>query len=450
MPENTLDVMRADVRRIFEAAVEAVDPYAAVRSHCTLDQGRLSVRSAAGTPFTLDLGRFRRIFLVGGGKATAPMAKAMEDLFGDRITRGTIVVKYGFAEALRATRIIEADHPVPDRNGVEGARAILDLLHEAGEDDLVVSLISGGGSALLPQPAEGIRIEEKQRITRGLLACGASIDEINAVRKHISVLKGGQMARAAYPAATLNLMLSDVVGDRIDVIASGPFTPDPSTFGEVAAILEKYALEDIPDSIRRHLQAGAEGRISETPKPGDPVFERVRHVIVGSNILALEAAEKEAKALGYGTLILSSMVEGETRDIARMHAAIAKECLRSGHPARPPLCVVSGGETTVTIRGNGLGGRNQEFSLAAALDLEGEPPRVVILSGGTDGNDGPTDAAGAVVDPLTVSRGRTAGLDAVRALRENDAYPYFQKTGDLLMTGPTRTNVMDVRLILVR
>jgi len=450
MHEKTLDAMRIDARRIFEAAVEAVDPYAAVRGHCTLDQAQLTVRSGEEAFFTLDLERFRRIWLVGGGKATAPMAKAVEDLLGDRITRGVIVVKYGFGEALRATRIIEADHPVPDRNGVAGAKAILDLLGEAGEDDLVFSLISGGGSALLPQPAEGIRLEEKQALTRSLLACGASIDEINAVRKHISALKGGQMARAAYPAATLNLMLSDVVGDRIDVIASGPFTPDPSTFGEVAAILEKYELDDIPNSIRRHIRAGEEGRLPETPKPGDPIFEKVHHTVVGSNILALEAAERRAKALGYGALILSSMVEGETRDIARMHAAIAKECLKSGYPARPPLCVISGGETTVTIRGEGLGGRNQEFSLAAALDLEGEPPRVVVLSGGTDGNDGPTDAAGAVVDPLTVSRGRAAGVEAVQALRDNDAYPFFQKTGDLLVTGPTRTNVMDVRLVLVR
>jgi glycerate 2-kinase len=273
---------------------------------------------------------------------------------------------------------------------------------------------------------------------------------MNAVRKHVSSSKGGRMAMAAYPATTVNLMLSDVVGDKMDVIASGPFVPDSSTFEDVQRILKKYDLEDVPSSIREHLKAGLKGKIAETPKGDDPVFERVHNFIVGSNILALRAAQERAEALGYRTLILSSMVEGETKDVARVHTAIAKQVVKTGQPIPPPACIISGGETTVTIRGTGLGGRNQEFCLAAALDLKELPPRVVILSGGTDGNDGPTNAAGGVVDPLTVSRGMDLGADALDFLKNNDAYHYLEETEDLLITGPTNTNVMDVRLVLIR
>jgi hydroxypyruvate reductase len=331
---------------------------------------------------------------------------------------------------------------------VEGTAKILALLKTAGKRDLVFSLISGGGSALLPQPVAGITLPEKQAVTRMLLACGATIDEINAIRKHISLSKGGQMARAAFPATTVNLMLSDVVGDKMDVIASGPFVPDSSTYRDARAILSKYGLREVPPGVREHLDKGARGEVKETPKKGDPIFEKVRNFVIGSNLLALEAAREEAERLGYHALILSSMVEGETREVARFHTAIAAEILKSGCPVPPPACVISGGETTVTLRGKGTGGRNQEFCLAAAIDLDGLPPRVVIASAGTDGNDGPTDAAGAVVDPTTLKKGRDLGLDAARHLAENDSYPFFQKTGDLLITGPTKTNVMDVRFVL--
>jgi hydroxypyruvate reductase len=333
---------------------------------------------------------------------------------------------------------------------VEGTRKILDFLKKAGGKDLIFSLISGGGSALLPQPAGDITLGEKQELTRSLLECGASIDEINAVRKHISSSKGGQMARISFPATIVNLMLSDVVGDKMDVIASGPFVPDKSTFKEVWDILEKYGLKDIPGTIQEHLRAGLDGRIPETPKANESVFENVFNFIVGSNIIALEAARDRAEKMGYETLILSSMVEGETREVARVHAAIAKEIVKTGLPISSPACIISGGETTVTIHGKGLGGRNQEFCLSAALDLVELPPRVVILSGGTDGNDGPTDAAGAMVDPYSVWRGEKLGIKASDFLTNNDAYHFFEKTNDLLMTGPTNTNVMDVRLVLVR
>lgn len=450
MDDRLLRQMRSEAQEIFKSGIEAVDPYAAVKRFVRLDGSRLILSPDSTAQTVLDMDRYDRVLIVGGGKATAPMAKAVEDLIGERIQAGIINVKYGFTQPLRFTRIVEAGHPIPDQNGVEGARAVLELLAEAGEGDLIFSLISGGGSALLPQPIAPITLAEKQEMTRKLLACGASIDEINALRKHISSSKGGQMARAAHPATVVNLMLSDVVGDKMDVIASGPFVPDRSTFDDVIGVLKKYDLKDIPETIRDHLDAGLAGRVPETPKPGDDVFRSVHNFVVGSNILALEAAAERAKALGYRTLILSSMVEGETREVALVHTAIAKEILKTGKPVSPPACVISGGETTVTIRGKGLGGRNQEFCLAASLDLAGLELRVVVLSGGTDGNDGPTDAAGGVVDSLTKRRGAERGATAVDYLQDNDAYHFLEKTGDLLITGPTHTNVMDVRLILVR
>jgi len=422
-----LKKMRSEAEEIFRRCLRAVDPFEAVKGFIHVEGDRL-ILGTKGQPKTeLNLTEFDRIFLVGAGKATAPMARAIEDLLGERIQKGIINVKYGFTEDLAFTEVIEAGHPVPDENGVRGTQKILDLLYGASEKDLIFSVISGGGSALLPHPGENMTLSEKQEITRQLLACGASIDEINAVRKHIASSKGGQMARAAFPATIVNLMLSDVVGDKMDVIASGPFVPDSSTFKDVEAIFRKYDLEDVPASIREHLKAGLEGRIPETPKEGDAIFDRVFNFIVGSNIMALETASEKAKELGYETLILSSMVEGETREVALVHTAIAKEIVKTSRPIPPPACIISGGETTVTIRGDGLGGRNQEFGLAASLDLVGLPPRVIVLCGGTDGNDGPTDAAGAVVDPFTVTRGREAGMEAADYLKNNDAITSLER-----------------------
>lgn len=450
MDENLLKQMRSEAEQLFQVSIERVNPYEAVKRFVRPDGNRLIFGQKGQPGIELDMEEFHHVFLVGGGKATAPMARAVEELLNDRINEGIINVKYGFTDKLSFTEIIEAGHPLPDQNGVDGTEKILDLLKRAKEKDLIFSLISGGGSALLPQPVPQISLEEKQAVTRRLLECGASIDEINAIRKHISASKGGQMARSAFPATTVNLMLSDVVGDKMDVIASGPFVPDMSTFEQAWGILEKYRLKDIPDSIRDHLKKGMEKMVSETPKKGDPIFDKIYNFIIGSNILALEAAREGAEKMGYQTLILSSMVEGETREVALVHSAIAKEILKTGRPANPPVCIISGGETTVTIRGQGLGGRNQEFCLAAAMDLMDIAPRVVILSGGTDGNDGPTPAAGAIVDPLTVHRGKEMGMDASDYLDNNDAYHFFQKIDELLMTGPTNTNVMDVRIMLVR
>jgi len=448
---DLLRQMRSEAVELFNVGVKRVDPYEAIMGFVRLGGERLILGQEDRSQTELDLRKYSRIFMVGGGKATAPMARAMEDLLGDRINTGIINVKYGFTEELSCTEIIEADHPLPDQNGIDGTRKILDLLDSAGDDVLIFSLISGGGSALLPQPVGEISLTEKQAVTKSLLECGASIDEINAIRKDISSTEGGQMARAASPATTVNLMLSDVVGDKMDVIASGPFVPDMSTFEDVWTILEKYQLlEDMPVSIKEYLMDGVKHRVQETPKEGDLIFQKVYNFIIGSNILALEAAKYEAEKMEYNTLILSSMVEGETKEVANVHTAIAKEILSSGYPVNPPACIISGGETTVTIRGKGLGGRNQEFCLATAMEIMDLPARVVILSGGTDGNDGPTSAAGAIVDPLSVNRGKSKGMDASSYLENNDSYHFFQEIDELLITGPTNTNVMDIRIILVR
>jgi len=436
--------LRKAARGIFDAAVRAVDPAEAIRRHLVRDGERLAIGGER-----VDLGAVREIVVVGLGKAGAPMAAAVEEILGARIARGVVVTKYGHVQPTRVIRIHEAGHPVPDDAGMAGARAVLDHVKGLDAGDLVLVLISGGGSALTPAPVDGVTLAEKQSLTKALLACGADIREMNTLRKHISRLKGGQLARAAAPARVFTLILSDIVGDPLDAIASGPTVPDPTTYADALAILDKYRIrEEIPSSIRTHLEAGATGKVSETPKPEDPLFGRVKSVMVASNIQALEAARAEAERLGFRAIILSSFIEGETREIARMHAALALEVRASGHPARPPVCLITGGETTVTLRGTGKGGRNQEFALASALDIAGLPD-VVVFSAGTDGTDGPTDAAGALADGDTVKRALGLGLTPRAALDGNDAYPFFERLGDLVITGPTRTNVMDVRLVLV-
>jgi hydroxypyruvate reductase len=350
---------------------------------------------------------------------------------------------------LEKIHVTEAGHPVPDEAGLEGASQIVRFLERVGGKDLVFFLISGGGSALLPYPFEGLTLEDKQLVTKVLLDAGANIHEINTLRKHLSRVKGGRLAKIAHPATLISLILSDVIGDDLDSIASGPTVPDRSTFQDCWDIMDKYQIiDEFPSSVSEFLTRGIRGDIDETPKPGDPVFERTLNLIIGSNIQAVKAAATKASGLGYNTLILSTFVEGETRDVARVHAAIAREIRNSGNPIESPACVISGGETTVTMRGKGKGGRNQEFILAGALDIEGLED-VVLLSAGTDGTDGPTDAAGAIADGLTVTRARKINLDPVASLRDNDSYHFFQALDDLIITGPTFTNVMDLRIILV-
>ena len=427
--------------RIFLAGLDAANPAEAVSRYLKLENDRLIAGHRR-----YHLHHIRNIYVIGAGKASAAMAKPVERMLGKRIRAGLVNVKYGHTAPLRRIELSECGHPVPDRNGVAGAERIAQIARDAGEDDLVIGLISGGASALLPLPAPPITLEEKQETTRLLLRCGATIHEFNCVRKHLSRIKGGQLAHLAYPARMLTLILSDVIGDDLDVIGSGPTVPDPSTYADAKAIFCKYGIfEELPASVHNRI----DGDAPETPKPGNPVFARVQNLVVGSNRLAVDAAAAEARRLGFHTLVLSTFIEGETRDAARMHTAIAKEILASGRPVRPPACVISGGETIVTIRGQGLGGRNQEFVLAAAHEIAGLK-NVTIVSAGTDGTDGPTDAAGAIADDTSIARAQAAGLSASEFLANNDSYHFFDKLGDLVKTGPTGTNVMDIRVLLVK
>ncbi len=420
---------RKHALQIFRAALAASDPQEAVLRHLKFDGRTLT---AGRRKYSLK--KFDRIQVIGAGKASAAMARAVERLLGRRIADGWINVKDGHTAHLRRIHQQECGHPVPDERGVQGTRKMAEIAREAGPRDLLICLISGGASALTPAPVS-MTLAGKQELTKSLLASGATIHEINTVRKHLSSFKGGHLAKLAYPATTIALILSDVIGDDLDVIGSGPTVGDRSTVDDARAVLAKYGISQ-------------KVKFRETPKPGDPAFARVQNIVVGGNEQAIGAAAKQAKALGYRTMVLSTRIEGETRDVAGVHAAIAKEILATGRPLRTPACVLSGGETTVTIRGAGLGGRNQEFVLAAALALEGAGP-VTVLSAGTDGTDGPTDAAGAMADSSTVARGHVLGMKAASFLANNDSYHFFEKIHGLVKTGPTGTNVMDVRVVLV-
>ena len=417
-------------RQIFAAALEAADPEQAVLRHVRLHRGALVVGRRR-----YRLSQFDHIYVIGAGKAGAGMGRAIERLLGSRITFGLITVP-GTGSPIHLTHIVlqAAGHPVPDRRGLKGAQRILGIAHAAGPKDLLICAISGGASALMADPAPPITLAEQQNVTRQLLASGATIHEINTVRKHISVAKGGQLAKLASPATVITLILSDVVGDDLDVIGSGPTVPDSSTVADARRVLARYSIPQLP--------------LHETPKPGDPAFAHVQNLVVGNNRDVIGAAARRARQLGYRTMVLSTFMQGEARDVAMVHAAIAKELLTSRRPRRRPVCVLSGGETTVTVRGNGLGGRNQEFVLAGAIALEGFGP-FTLSSAGTDGRDGPTDAAGAVADHDTITRARLCGLDARRFLAENDSYRFFDKLDALVKTGPTGTNVMDISILLL-
>jgi glycerate 2-kinase len=390
----------------------------------------------------------RRVLVVGAGKASAPMAAAVEDVLGERVrVEGSVTVRYGHAAPTRSVRIREASHPVPDAAGLEATRAMVELLEDTDQRDLVVCVISGGGSALLMLPADDITLEDLQQTTDALLRSGASINEINVVRKHLDTVKGGGLARLAAPAPVITLVLSDVVGNPLDSIASGPTVPDTSTWAEAAAVLDRYELwARVPASVAERLRAGLAGRLPETPKPGDPIFEHTQTVVVGSNLVACAAAAAAASQLGLRSLVLTSFVEGEAREVGRVLAGVLREVDASAHPLARPCCIVAGGETTVTVRGQGLGGRNQELCLAAAFPLRGLS-NVVLASIGTDGNDGPTDAAGACVDGTTLDRAAALGLDPASYLANNDSYTFFDRLGDLIRTGPTNTNVNDLYLL---
>ncbi len=419
------------LRRLFEAALAAADPALAVPRFL---------------PHPPAEGSGGRTIVVGAGKAAAAMAKAVEDSWPD-VARapleGLVVTRYGHALPCRHIEVVEAAHPVPDQAGLDAAKRILAMVQGLGPDDLVLCLISGGGSALLSLPAPGITLEEKQAVNKALLRSGAAIDEMNCLRKHLSAIKGGRLAAAAAPARVVSLLISDVPGDDPAVIASGPTVPDPTTFADALAILEKYGI-DAPASVTAHLKAGAE----ETPKPGDPRLANTETHLIARPQDALEAAAAVAREEGVTPVILGDSIEGEAREVAQVMAGIARQVARFGQPAAAPCVLLSGGETTVTLRGTGRGGRNAEFLLALTVALEGAPG-IYALACDTDGIDGSEDNAGAITGPGCLARAAAAGIDAKAMLADNDGYGFFSALSDLVVTGPTLTNVNDFRAILV-
>jgi hydroxypyruvate reductase len=435
----SLSQQRHDAKTIFEAALEASDPALAISRHVRLERETLW---AGQQPY--DLSQHGKVYAIGAGKAAAKMALALEELLGKNLAGGLVIVKRGYTVRLRTLEIVEAGHPIPDQAGVDATKSIIELLTHAGEKDLVICLVSGGASTLLCCPADGLSLQDKQKTTQVLLSCGARIQEVNAIRKHISKVKGGRLAELARPATILCL-----IGDPIDHIGSGPTAPDSSSFSDCLSVTDRYGIATmIPEAVKKLFEKGAAGDIAETLKAGAPVFHKVQNLLVGNNRSALSAAKERAEALGYQSVMLSSAMEGEARKVAIDHAAMAKNLRLDRTGVRRPVCILSGGETTVTIQGGGLGGRNQEFALAAAIELDGVKG-VVVLSGATDGTDGPTDAAGGIVDGTTVRRAREKGLDAREYLQRNDSHHLLKAVDDLLMTGPTLTNVMDVQLVLL-
>jgi len=444
---KTVAKTKRDLLQIRDAALEAVNPAQAVRRYMARQGTRLHFNTQVW-----DMEGVDRVFIVAAGKAAMPMVEAAVDILGEHLAAGVVVTKYEHAarHALPPTiQVFEAGHPIPDMAGVRGTERAIDLLEGLTARDRVLVLLSGGGSALLVAPATGLSLDDLQATTDLLLRSGATIDELNAVRKHLSRVKGGQLARLAAPAPLGALILSDVVGDPLDVIASGPTSPDPTTYTQAWDVLAKRdLLEALPASVETRLRDGKAGRLPETPKPGNSLFSSVTNIIVGSNRLAAEAAVAKAEQLNYQTLLLTTFVEGEAREVAKVAAALAKGVRVHGDPLSPPACLVWGGETTVTVRGQGKGGRNQELALAAALALDGWPG-VALMALATDGTDGPTDGAGAIVDGQTIQAARSQGLDPWRALTDNDAYPLLEAVDALMRTGPTGTNVNDLLVILV-
>jgi len=427
------------IRNIFNEALLAVDPYKAVSRHIDYVLSRYEKE------------KLSKLCVVSFGKAASLMAQSLIDGIGNVLTNGIMITKYGhtgkqpFADTLA---VYEAGHPIPDDNGVRATGEVLKLLKQADEGTFVVFLISGGGSALLCCPYEGISLAEKQAVTRLLLKAGADIQELNTVRKHISAVKGGRLAEIAYPAKMVSLILSDVIGDQLDVIASGPTSPDTSTYADAMKIIQKYGLaERMPGSVINILTKGIQGHIPETPKKGAPVFSGMNNIIIGSNAIAIEAAKKAAQRSGYKTAVLSTKLSGETSQVAKDLARAALDRKKT-LPVGEKFCLIAGGETTVTVKGDGKGGRNTELALAFGIAIQGQPG-ITFLSAGTDGTDGPTDAAGAIVTGQMFFDAVSRGLDPQDYLVRNDSYTFFNVINGLVITGPTGTNVMDIQLILL-
>jgi len=438
-----------DAEGIWRAALEAVDPWRLVKESVAREGDLVRIQ---GQEF--DLAAYDNAFIISFGKAASAMGESLAGILDERLTSGIAVVPDPGQRADTRLEHIEASHPIPDSLSVEAARRVLEIATRAGQNDLLFVCISGGGSSLLALPAEGITLDKKRRLTGDLMRAGATIQELNAVRKHLSGIKGGRLARAAYPATVVTLTISDVVGDDPGTIASGPTHWDASTFAEARAVLERYELWDSASAmVRARIEEGERGLVEETLKEGDPVFERVHAFIVGDNMTALRAAKREGEKRGFEPVFLSSSDSGEARRTAASYAAFLAELACSAAQLPRPLCLLAGGELTVTVKGRGKGGRNTEFVLAALYEMakaEVEGLDWLVLSLGTDGIDGPTDAAGAWADVRTIRTAAALGLDPAAYLDDNDSYYFFKQTGNLIMTGPTGTNVMDLRVFLLR
>jgi len=427
-----------------EHALKAVDPKQIIKSKILLKNSKLRVDG-----YSFDLNSFKDIYVIGGGKASGSMAEALEQILGSHIKEGIVNVPHGSNYKTEIIKLHGASHPVPDEAGVEGTRCIAEIADKAGENDLVICLISGGGSSLMPLPRNGISLADKRKITDMLLKSGATINEINTVRKHISYIKGGWLAKKAYPATILNLILSDVIGDPLDFIASGPTVPDSTTFKDAINVLKKYDLWNVaPSSIRKVLSDGEKGLIPETPKPDDKIFRKAFNVIIGNNRTASLEACNFLKSEGLNTFLLTATLEGEARHVGVTIASIIREIDASENPLKKPAAIVAGGETTVTVSGKGVGGRNQELALATVYKISGING-AVLASMSTDGVDGPTDAAGAIVDGKTLTKAAKKGLAPEKFLVENDSYNFFSNLKDLIFTGQTGTNVNDITVMVV-
>lgn len=436
--------------KIFKAALSRADAFPAVVENLSLKKNTLRVKAGSDSLKKFDLSRFKKIQVLGAGKSAAPMAAAAEVILKDNLFDGLIITKYGHGCRLSKIKVIEAGHPLPDQAGCRGSRQIITRLQAGGSEDLILFLTSGGCSALFTAPPPPISLKEKQRTIRLLLKAGAPIQDLNTVRKHLSLVKGGRSARLAYPATVINLVLSDVIGDPLDIIGSGPFFPDRSSFQNARDVLRKYRLTGrVPPIVPDFFRKGIRGLIEDTPKPGSPCFKKVTHRIIANNRIALDGAEKTARNLGFKTFVLSSQIQGEARELAKFYGALAREMVQTHHLSKDPVCLLAGGEPTVTVTGSGRGGRNTELALAMAIELNGLG-KITFLSAGTDGTDGPTDAAGAVVDGRTYARAFQKGISPETHLQDNDSYSFFKKAGGLLRTGPTGTNVMDLHILLVR
>ncbi len=437
--------MQELAERMIKKALQAVDPYHLIRRQLRNEDGRLHIQDR----LTLRLEDYKHIYLLGIGKGVAPMAAAMEELLGKRLDKSRVIVKYGHGQSLNKSEVFEAGHPIPDANTLQASQKLLELAEEAGADDLVFVLITGGGSALFELLPRDMNLDDLAGINNMLLASGASIDEINTVRKHLSLVKGGRLAQKIAPARCVSLILSDVIGDPLESIASGPTAPDPTTFEQARHILDKYRLWDKLSPKIQHIIEGKNRDVKESPDADQPVFKNVNNIIIGNNRLALKILEKEAGEAGLNTLVLTDRAEGEARELGVFLAGVLRSAKEDALPVAAPGCLILGGEPTVSIKGTGKGGRNQELVLAALLALKNYNRPFYLCSVGSDGTDGPTDAAGAWINEKTWAKAVQNKLNALEYLENNDSYSFFKVLNQLIITGPTRTNVMDLIFFLV-